>query len=132
MVPTVPAWNEYKTTARDRGALAFELFVVESLPSASPEEMKVTLPAHLTYQAQIEASGHLFLAGPLSDDTGEHMSGGGLMIYRSASMEEARSIAEADPMHAEGKRSFKIRKWLVNEGSPSFGTALSTGAVKLL
>ncbi len=127
----MPLWNDYKETARSRGALAFELFVVESTPSAAPEEMQETLPRHLAYQKEMEAAGSLFLAGPLSDTTGEQMVGAGLIIYRAQSMEEARAIAESDPMHAEGRRTFQLRKWLVNEGSPSFSTALSDQKVTL-
>lgn len=127
----MPGWNEYKETARSRGALAFELFVVETILATSPQDMQATLPAHLAYQKEQEAAGKLFLAGPLSDASGDNMSGGGLIIYRAASMEEAQQLAENDPMHAEGKRTFTLRKWLVNEGSPSFSTALSDQKVIL-
>ncbi len=127
----MPSWNEYKQTAKSRGALAFELFVVESMPAAPPEEMLAVLPAHLEYQKQQEAEGKLFLAGPLSDSEGENMSGGGLIIYRASSMEEAKALADGDPMHAQGKREYTLRKWLVNEGSPSFSTALSDQRVVL-
>ena len=121
----MPAWEDYKKTAKERGALAFELFVVETTPSGGPEEMQATLPAHLAYQKDMEAAGKLFLAGPLSDSSGDLMEGCGLIIYRAASLQEAKDITDADPMHANGVRTYTIRKWLVNEGSPSFGTALS-------
>ena len=125
------SWNEYRETARSRGALAFELFVVESTPAASLEEIQESLPAHLAYQKEMEAAGRLFLAGPLSDPAGTHMSGGGLMIYRAGTLDEAREIADADPMHAEKRRTYTLRRWLVNEGSPSFSTALSEKRVTL-
>lgn len=121
----MPSWSEYRETARSRGALAFELFVVESTPAVSPEEMQETLPTHLSYQKELEAAGKLFLAGPLSDPSGEQMSGGGLIIYRASSIDEAKEIANNDPMHKQGKRTFTVRKWLVNEASPSFSMALS-------
>ena len=121
----MPLWNEYKETARQRGALAFELFVVESTPAAEPEKLKEVLPRHLAYQGEMEAAGKLFLAGPMSDDSGEQMMGAGLIIYRAETMDEARDLASNDPMHAEGCRTFTLRKWLVNEGSPSFQTRLS-------
>ncbi|MEP0521310.1 MAG: YciI family protein [Hyphomicrobiales bacterium] len=121
----MPSWNEYRETAKSRGALAFELFVVETVLATTPQDMQATLPAHLAYQKEQEAAGKLFLAGPMSDVSGENMSGGGLIVYRAASMDEARSLAESDPMHAEGKRTFTLRKWIVNEGSPSFSMALS-------
>lgn len=122
----MPKWSEYKTIARERGALAFELFVVISTPCASPEDLKAVLPRHLDYQRQKEAEGQLFLAGPLSDETGDEMQGAGLIIYRAASMDDAKILADADPMHAEGKRRYTLRKWLVNEGSPSFSMSLSS------
>ncbi|NKB50945.1 MAG: hypothetical protein GKR97_01765 [Rhizobiaceae bacterium] len=121
----MPKWNEYKEIARDRGALAFELYVVETTPAVAPDIMKEVLPRHLEYQMKVEAVGKLFLAGPLSDDTGEEMQGSGLIIYRAESMQEALELAKQDPMHLEGCRTFKLRKWLVNEGSPSFETRLS-------
>ena len=36
----MPAWNDYKTEAKQRGSLAFELYVVESTPITPPEEVK--------------------------------------------------------------------------------------------
>ncbi|MGI9508960.1 MAG: YciI family protein [Geminicoccaceae bacterium] len=121
----MPKWDDYKKIASERGALAFELFVVQSTPCASPEDVKAVLPKHLDYQRQMEAEGKLFLAGPLSDETGEEMQGAGLIIYRARAMDEARRLADADPMHAEGKRQYSLRKWLVNEGLLSFSLALS-------
>ena len=32
-------------------------------------------------------------------------------------MEQAREIADADPMHKAGVRTYKLRKWFLNEGS---------------
>jgi len=125
----MPAWNEYKKIAKERGALALELYVVESTPCVEPPKLQEVLPEHLAYQKEKEAEGHLFLAGPMSDDTGTQMEGRGLIIYRAASFEEAKSLAENDPMHAKGARTFTIRKWLINEGSPRFATLLSDQSV---
>lgn len=121
----MPSWSEYRSIARSRGALALELFAVESKPAAPPETMQEILPRHLAFQKEMEAAGKLFLAGPLSDVSGEQMSGGGLIIYRAASLAEAADIANADPMHKEGGRTFEIRCWLVNEGSLQFKLHLS-------
>lgn len=125
------AWSEYKETARSRGALALELFVVESTPAGSPEAIRDNLPDHLAYQREMEMQGKLRLAGPLSDPSGEEMVGAGLIIYCAGTIEEARAMAEADPMHASGARSFTLRKWLVNEGSLSINVGLSTGHASL-
>jgi len=125
------AWSDYKITARVRGALALELFVVESTPAKTADSVKASLPDHLAYQRELELSGVLVLAGPLSDSTGENMVGSGLIIFRAASMEEATVVAENDPMHLSGARSFTLRKWLVNEGSLSINIGLSTGKTVL-
>lgn len=125
------AWTEYRDMARGRGALALELYVVDTKPAKAPEDVKNSLPDHLAYQRELEERGTLVLAGPVSDPTGENMIGAGLIIYRASSMEEAASLAENDPMHKSGARSFTLRKWLVNEGNLSINVGLSTGSVKL-
>ena len=125
------AWAEYKSMAKGRGALALELFVVESTPAARPEAVKETLSAHLGYQQDLERNGVLVLAGPLSDPSGEVMAGAGLIIYRAGSMDQARKIADNDPMHKAGARNFTLRKWLVNEGNISLNIGLSTRTVDL-
>ncbi len=125
------AWADYRNAAQERGSLALELYVVISSAAGSGEDVKVNLPAHLAYQAEKERERVLAFAGPLSDLTGESMEGTGLIVYRAASLDEARSIAEQDPMHKNGARDFTIRRWLINEGSFSITVGLSTGAVKL-
>lgn len=125
------AWSEYKAIATDRGALAFEVFVVQSTPQKSPDEVKSLLPDHLAYIQSLETAGQLVMAGPVSDESGEEMQGAGMLILRAASMDEAHGLAANDPMHATGARAFTLRKWLVNEGRLSVSVGFSTGAVKL-
>ena len=127
----MPAWNDYKADAKQRGSLALELYVVQSEPAAAPEVMKQRLPDHLAYQAEQEKLGNLVMAGPLSDASGEMMEGVGLIIYRAESLSAATSLAEADPMHSTGTRTFSIRRWLVNEGSLSLNVKLSSQSVSL-
>lgn len=125
------AWNEYKSIARERGALAFEVFVAQSTPVNSPEDVKAVLPDHLAYIKSLEASGQLVMAGPVSDETGEEMQGAGMLVFRATSMEEAQQLAANDPMHASGARAFTLKKWLVNEGNLSVSIGLSTGTITL-
>ena len=125
----MPAWNDYKKAAKERGSLALELFVVESSPAKAPEDVQANLPAHLEYQRSQEVAGTLAFAGPLSDLTGELMQGTGMIVYRAESMEAARAIADGDPMHSSGARTYVLRKWLINEGSFSLNVGLSTGNV---
>jgi uncharacterized protein YciI len=125
----MPAWNDYKKAAKERGSLALELFVVESTPAKAPEDVQANLPAHLEYQRSQETAGTLAFAGPLSDLTGELMQGTGMIVYRAESMEAAKKIADGDPMHSSGARTYVLRKWLINEGSFSLNVGLSTGKV---
>jgi len=83
-----PKWTEYKPIARERGAFAFELYAVEITSIADEAALKSTLPEHSVYQKHLEGTGARFLAGPLSNDTGELMQGSGLIIYRCASLRE--------------------------------------------
>lgn len=127
----MPAWSEYKQAAMDRGSLALELYMVVSTPEKAPSELQAILPEHLAYQAEQEQQGKLVMAGPLSDLSGDLMEGVGLIIYRAESLEAARAIADADPMHKSGTRSYVIRRWLVNEGSLQLDIKLSAQSVRL-
>ena len=128
----MPAWTDYKAEAKSRGALAFEVYVAVSTPVAPPEKVKEALPDHLAYLRGLEANGSLMLAGPMSDETGAEMQGMGMLVLRAQSLEEARALAEGDPMHKTGARSFVLRRWLINEGSISVSTGLSSQSVALL
>lgn len=125
------AWTDYKSDAKARGALALELYVAHSTPAKSPQDVKTSLPDHLAYQAELESMGQLAFAGPMSDETGDHMLGVGLIIYRADSLEDARVMAENDPMHKSGARSYTLRRWMLNEGSLTLSVGLSTNAIDL-
>ncbi|MGX9354694.1 YciI family protein [Roseobacteraceae bacterium S113] len=125
------AWADYKSQAKARGALALELYVAHSTPVGAPEDVKAALPDHLAYQAELERAGDLVFAGPMSDESGEHMQGMGLIIYRAESLEAARALAAGDPMHKSGARAFVLRRWMINEGSFTLSVGLSTGGTTL-
>ncbi len=127
----MPKWDDYKAEAKSRGALAMELFVVRTKPGSDIDLVKATLPDHLAYQQKMEAAGSLVMAGPVSDETGEMMQAEGMVIYRAATLDAARALADGDPMHANGARTYEIRKWLVNEGSLSFTVSLSSQSVSI-
>lgn len=124
-------WNNYKTEAKNRGALAMEVFVVETTPTSNMDEVKQRLPEHLAYQAEKEATGQLMFAGPLSDASGEFMNASGMIIYRAQTIEQARELADQDPMHKYGARTYTIKRWLINEGSLQMNVKLSAQSVTL-
>ncbi|PVB59681.1 YciI family protein [Labrenzia sp. 011] len=122
-------WDTYRREAKSRGALALELFVVLSLPVEGGTNPEAVLADHLAYQRRLEGEGRLVQAGPLSDESGQLLSGAGLIVYRASSLEEARGLAEADPMHSSGARSYSLRRWLWNEGRLTLDVGLSTQSV---
>ncbi len=75
--------------------------------------------------------GNLTFARPISNETGEHMQGIGLIIHCASSFDAARALTEADPMHKSGARGFVLRKWMINDGSLSVSVELSTQTVAL-
>ncbi|MDF5729490.1 MAG: hypothetical protein PUP92_16130 [Rhizonema sp. PD38] len=48
-----------------------------------------------------------------------------MLIYRASSVEEAKKIAQADPVHTSGARTFTIRPWLLNDGKITIQVTLS-------
>ena len=125
------AWADYKAEAKSRGALALELYAAMSTPAMTPDAVKAALPDHLAYQAQLERAGALAFAGPMSDETGEQMQGQGLIIYRAETLEAARALADGDPMHTSGARTYVLRRWMINEGSLTLSVGLSTQGATL-
>jgi uncharacterized protein YciI len=125
------AWADYKKDAKSRGALALELYAAVSTPAQEPQDVKAVLPDHLAYQAGLERSGALAFAGPMSDETGDHMQGIGLIIYRADGLEAARALADDDPMHKSGARTYVLRRWMINEGSLTVSVGLSTNHATL-
>ena len=64
----------------------------------------------------MEAEERLFCAGPLLNEDGD-MAGIGLIIYKVASLDEARKIADVDKFHKSGLRTYKIWPMKINEGA---------------
>ncbi len=113
------------------GRLRKCLYVVTSTANEGFHLVKEHIHAHLEYLGTLEASGTLFMAGPLFNEGPDSWSGDGLLIYNASSVEEATRIAEADPLHCSGARSFAIRPWLLNDGCMSFSLRLSEQKVVL-
>ncbi|MBW4647778.1 MAG: YciI family protein [Kastovskya adunca ATA6-11-RM4] len=105
-------------------SLRMQLYVVTST-ALSLEAVKENLAEHRAYLRNLEEQNVLFGAGPLWTDDGQYFEGDGMLIYRAASVAEATAIAEADPMHSRGARTFKIRPWLLNDGSITIRVTLS-------
>jgi len=111
------SWQEHIDRVTAKGLLAKRLYVILTTPADGLTALGQHLGAHLAYQKDLEARGITFAAGPFADDSETDWSGEGMIIVRAASLADAKAIAEADPMHSSGARTFRVRPWLLNEGS---------------
>jgi len=117
MADNIQTWRERVDKAQAEGLAAREFYVVLTEPAAGREAVQQRLGPHLEYQRGLERRGVIVAAGPLSDEAGEEWTGKGLIILRAGSLAEARAIADADPMHRDGVRTYTLLPWLMNEGS---------------
>ncbi len=100
-----------------KGMLQRQLFAIFTTPTDGLGPVFANIEEHLQFQVQLERDGILFAAGPMWTDDEENWEGEGLVVVKAASRAEAIAIAERDPMHKAGARSFRVRPWLINEGS---------------
>ena len=126
-----PTWNQMVQQCEGLGLLAKKLYVVFTKPVNGLGPIMEVLDAHLAYQNKIQDEGIMFGAGPFSDDTEENWNGDGMVIIRADSMTAAKEIAENDPMHKAGARTYEIRPWLLNEGKITIDLTFSNKSMML-
>ena len=104
-----------------------DLYVVFTKPTNGLGPVMENIEGHLKFQVSLEERGIMFGAGPFWDDNEIDWSGEGMVIIRASSLTEAKEIASTDPMHISGARSFKVRPWLLNEGTINLSVNYSKG-----
>ena len=114
--------NEPRVMADDvraacEGMLQLQLYAIFTRPANGLGPVMEKLEEHLEYQISMEKNGILFAAGPFWTDDEQKWRGEGMVVVRAQSLGAARAIAEKDPMHASGARTFEVRPWLINEGT---------------
>jgi uncharacterized protein len=97
------------------GFLGKELYVIVTKPVAPREELDKLLPEHLAHQVRLEKAGIMFAAGPMSTEDGARI--GGMIVIRAESFAAAKAIADSDPFHKAGLRTYTLTRWTINEGS---------------
>ena len=97
--------------------LQSQLYALFTRPANGLGPIMEKLEEHLEYQISMEKNGILFAAGPFWTDDEQQWRGEGMVVVRAESLGAARAIAEKDPMHASGARTFEVRPWLINEGT---------------
>ena len=115
-----------------KGMLQKQLYVVFTTPTNGLEAVMEHIEPHLKYQVELEEKGIMFGAGPFWTDDEARWEGEGMVIIRASSLAEAKKIASADPMHASGARSFRVRPWLLNEGTVTLKVRYSDGSRELM
>lgn len=103
-----------------------QLYAIFTTPTDGLGPVFANLEEHLEFQVALERDGIMFAAGPLWTDDEQSWKGEGMVIVRASSRAEAVAIAERDPMHKNGARSFTVRPWLVNEGTTTVRLDYST------
>ena len=98
-------------------------YVILSTATGDGSEARKHLNEHFLYQADLEKRGITFAAGPLTQVDGDGRIG--LIVVRADSAEEARKIADSDPQHIHKARTYKLYRWMLNEGQISLKVNLS-------
>ena len=114
------------------GCLQKQMYVYFTKPANGLGPVMENLEDHLKFQVELEQKGIMFGAGPFWTDDEERWEGEGMIIIRADSIAEARKIAESDPMHASGARTFTIRPWLLNEGMVTMKVTYSDGGREVI
>ena len=128
--------NEPKITKQDvlnasSEMLNKDLYVIITKPTNGMEPVMENLDEHLKFQVSLEKKGIMFGAGPFWEENEIDWNGEGMVIIRANSINHANEIANSDPMHSSGARSFIVRPWLLNEGNIEVSLDYSTGKFKL-
>ena len=110
-----------------KGMLQKQLYVVFTTPTNGMGPVMENIEEHLQFQVSLEQRGIMLGAGPFWADDEHTWNGEGMVIIRADSLAHAKEIAETDPMHSSGARSFTVRPWLLNEGRVTVEVNFSTG-----
>ena len=111
--------------------LGKEMYLVVTRPVRSDMITDALLKAHLENQVDLERRGIMFAAGPLYA-RGADKPEAGMFVLRAGSFEEAAAIADGDPLHKAGARTYTLQKWRVNEGSITITVNYSDQTAKII
>lgn len=67
------------------------------------------IPAHYAHLDALKAAGKLEAFGPFADKSG------GAYLVRAESLQDARALAYADPVHLTGSSEVTVREWNVTQ-----------------
>jgi uncharacterized protein YciI len=97
------------------------------MSKGSGQDITPHLAEHLDYLIALEAEGKIFASGPMNLPG----SGDGMTVLKVDTEQEARAIAEADPLARKAGRTFTLHPWIVNEGQLTVTVSFSRMGVTL-
>ncbi|KAI5461040.1 hypothetical protein BGZ63DRAFT_425493 [Mariannaea sp. PMI_226] len=87
----------------------------------NPNLFDDVIKEHRDYLDKLAADGTLLAAGPFVPGGSEsRYSGVGMIVVYADSEDDARLIAENDPMHRKGVRKFTVDFWLLKHMAQSY------------
>ena len=113
LLPSLPAFVAAEEAKPEMTTYYFGMLIrgPKWSPEETPERAELQ-KQHLAYMDGMYEKGRLLIAGPLTDDGTIR----GLVVYKAASIEEARSLAEGDPAVKAGRLKIEIHPWMVQKG----------------
>jgi len=103
---------------------AYQLVILErpehptEYPEARLEEIQT---AHLGHLRELAEAGKLVVAGPLDDQPDPRLRG--IELFRVASLEEAKRLAQDDPAVKAGRLEVVVMTWYTEKGALAFPIA---------
>ncbi|MDW7675383.1 MAG: YciI family protein [Bacillota bacterium] len=80
-------------------------YFVALLETIDPKKDQEILAIHKDYLQKYIDEGKIFAKGPFTDHSG------GLIIYKAESYQEAKELAEKDPVVIEKSRRLTLKEW---------------------
>jgi uncharacterized protein YciI len=110
--------------AAEREFESYQLVLLKRGPAWTPEvtpEVEEIQKKHLAHLTAMGESGKMVIAGPFGDQPDPTLRG--MCLYRVGSLEEARTLAEADPAVKAGRLKVEALTWYVEKGYMTFPKA---------
>ncbi len=131
MIDTSAHEAQQQVRALTATMLNLKLFVMVRRTVRPKDLVPSLLVAHLQWMVAKEEQGKIFASGPFEVAGAERGAAGGLSILRAADEQEARGIADDDPLVRSGVVAYDMHAWLLMEGDLQLRVRLSQRSAQL-
>lgn len=104
------------------------LVLLKAGPNAeklTDEKLQEIQTQHLAHLRKLSEAGTIMVAGPFDEQDDDGMRG--MCLYRTASKEEAKKLAEEDPAVKAGRLEVEIQRWWFHTERVAFPMAPTDG-----